>query len=111
MAGVASRIITTVQGTDAVTLEAWVKPTSAGQGGPARIVSISNGSLFRNMTLGHGEPNGSAVTQYDVRLRSTTTDNNSKPSLTSTSCAATTNLTHLVRGRRHAKLCGLRIAP
>ena len=79
-----------------MTLEAWVKPNVASQGGPARIVSISNGSLLRNLTLGHGEPNGSAVTQYDVRLRSTTTDNNGKPSLTSTSGTATTNLTHLV---------------
>ncbi|MCB9207152.1 MAG: T9SS type A sorting domain-containing protein [Ignavibacteriales bacterium] len=76
-----------------ITLEAWVKPLNNSQNGPARIITISEGTSNRNVTLGQ------STDKYEVRLRSTETSNNGIPSVFSTSNSATTNLTHLVFSR------------
>ncbi|MEM1437291.1 MAG: S8 family serine peptidase, partial [Pseudomonadota bacterium] len=55
---------------NAISLEAWVQPGNTSQGGPARIISYSNGSSSRNFTLAQ---DGS---RYVLRLRTTTNGSN-----------------------------------
>ena len=56
-------IIDAVKASNALTIEAWAKPANNTQAGPARIVTLSNGSLNRNFTL--GQQNAT----YAVRVR------------------------------------------
>jgi hypothetical protein len=95
----ASKIINACQATNELTVEAWLQLSSASQGSPARIVSLSDGAMDRNFTLGHGDDNtGSPANQFAMRLRTsaTETDDNGKPALSSAAGAASTNLTHVV---------------
>lgn len=71
----AAKIIKSVKGEGAITIEAWIKPANATQSGPARIVSLSRDSGSRNFTLGQ------AAEAYEVRLRTTNTSANGEPSL------------------------------
>ena len=86
-----------------ISLEAWIKPANLTQNGPARIVTLSDGTLNRNVTLGQGVA-GSDATRYDVRLRTTSTSNNGTPSLSTAVGSLTTELTHLVYSR---DVCGI----
>lgn len=61
----AKELVQALDTTDAMTIEAWIKPDNATQHGPARIVSLSDGTSRRDFTLGQ-EGN-----KYDVRLRAT----------------------------------------
>ena len=88
--GPATRIISAVKRTDALSLEAWVTPRSSDQSGPARIASVSAGSSHRNLTL--GQDSG----RYDFRLRTTSTTSNGLPSTSSPARTARTALTHIV---------------
>jgi len=56
-------------------IEAWVAPANVTQEGPARIVSYSAGTSARNFTLGQTQYN------YDFMQRSSTTDGNGEPML------------------------------
>ena len=56
-------------------IEAWVAPANVTQEGPARIVSYSGGRDRRNMTLGQ------TLYNYDALLRTTNTDINGQPAL------------------------------
>jgi uncharacterized repeat protein (TIGR01451 family) len=51
-AGAATRIIDASRATDEISIEAWVMPANTTQGGPARIVTLSDGAVWRNFTLG-----------------------------------------------------------
>ncbi|MFT5464943.1 MAG: hypothetical protein ACI8UO_000029 [Verrucomicrobiales bacterium] len=73
--GPATKIIESIRGSGQLTIEAWVKPAIANQGGPARIVTLSKHSTERNFTLGQDEG------RADARLRSSRTDPNGLPSL------------------------------
>jgi len=73
--GPASKIVSAVKRTGAVTIEAWIKPANKTQAGPARIVSLSADTGQRNFTLGQAEG------AYEVRLRTTDTSPNGEPSL------------------------------
>ncbi|RMF62199.1 MAG: choice-of-anchor D domain-containing protein, partial [Calditrichaeota bacterium] len=79
--------------TNAITIEAWVKPLDALQGGPARMVTLSGDPSNRNFTLGQ------AGDAYDVRLRTTLTDLNGTPSVASPAGTASPNLMHVVYTR------------
>lgn len=95
--GNARKINDAVRSAGAVTLEAWVQPANTTQDGPSRIVSISNNSTNRNITLAQGLWSGRPANQYNVRLRTNRTGNNgSNPSLSSPVGALTTGLTHVV---------------
>ena len=98
--GSATRIIHALQQTGEITVEAWVKPASTNQNGPARIVTLSKDLHQRNFTLGQGIFGGSSAV-YDMRLRSTATNLNGTPSLTSPHGSLSTHLTHVVY-TRHA---------
>ncbi|HUG66104.1 MAG TPA: LamG-like jellyroll fold domain-containing protein, partial [Pirellulaceae bacterium] len=86
----AKKIIDAVKKSNAITLEAWLKPASNSQIGPARIVSLSANVSQRNVTLGQEKD------VYDVRLRATGSDNNGLPSTASPSKSLQPKLTHVV---------------
>ena len=91
--GPAKKIVDAVKQSQAVTIEAWVKPASDAQKGPARIVSLSADPSRRNFTLGQDG------NRYDVRFRAAATDENGNPSLPSPDGSLTTELTHVVYRR------------
>lgn len=84
-----------------ISLEAWITPATEAQSGPARIVSISNGSLLRNVTLGHGLWGALPPTTYNVRLRTSAAevDDNGSPDLQTPEGAAAASLQHVVYTR------------
>ena len=92
-AGPAKKLVDACRTSHEITIEAWLQPANARQGGPARIVSLSKDPYRRNVTLGQ-ERDG-----LDVRLRTTTTgENGKKPSLGAPDTLAT-KLTHVVYTR------------
>lgn len=64
-----------IKATGEYSVEAWVAPANVVQEGPARIVSYSAGTGARNFTLGQTQYN------YDFLQRSSTTDGNGEPAL------------------------------
>lgn len=64
-----------IQQTGEYSIEAWVVPGNVTQEGPARIISYSAGTQARNFTLGQTQYN------YDFLHRSSTTDGNGEPRL------------------------------
>ncbi len=64
-----------IQQTGEYSIEAWVVPGNVTQEGPARIISYSAGTQARNFTLGQTQYN------YDFLHRSSTTDGNGEPAL------------------------------
>ncbi len=97
-----SKLITACIASDAVTLEAWVIPAAASQYGPARIMTLSNSTSTRNFMLGQGEDTGNPADRYGVRLRTTTSDTNGRPALSSPLGSATASLQHVVFTRNAA---------
>jgi hypothetical protein len=93
----ASKITDRCKSRNAITIEAWIKTANLLQNGPARIVTLSSGTSDRNFTFGQGT--ATSTEGYDVRLRTTSTNNNGIPSLTSTPQSLTTELTHFVYTR------------
>jgi len=88
--GPAAKITKACAASHEMTLEVWLDPVHATQGGPARIVTLSRDASTRNFTLGQ------CATKYDVRFRTTRTTHNGSPSLQTTEGAATAELTHVV---------------
>lgn len=68
--GGATKIIDACQSTNEITIEAWVKPANTSQSGPARIVSLSANTSYRNFTMGQ------QGNDYSFRLRTGTNNNN-----------------------------------
>ncbi len=66
-----------IQATGEYSMEAWVTPANVTQEGPASIISYSAGNDARNFSLGQ------ILYSYDFRHRSSTTDANGEPALTS----------------------------
>jgi hypothetical protein len=94
--GGANKIINGIQATNAMSMEVWIKPANTDQDGPARIVTLSGDANNRNFTLGQGRWGFMPTTVYDMRVRTTATDSNGMPSLTTPAGAATGDLTHVV---------------
>ncbi len=88
--GPATKIIAASKKSRELTVEAWLTPAKVNQGGPARIVTLSLDTGQRNFTLGQ---DGS---RFDLRLRTTKTDQNGLPSLLSTDGKAARRKTHVV---------------
>lgn len=94
-AGAATKVIDAARTNNELTIEAWVSPANTTQGGPARIVALSvdphpHGANFML---------GQEATSYDVRLRTTETDQYGRPSLTTPSGTLSSALTHVVYTR------------
>ncbi|MGD9726987.1 MAG: LamG domain-containing protein [Gammaproteobacteria bacterium] len=64
-----------IQQTGEYSIEAWAVPGNVTQEGPARIISYSAGTQARNFTLGQTQYN------YDFLHRSSTTDGDGEPAL------------------------------
>jgi hypothetical protein len=73
--GPATKVIQACQQSQAVTIEAWIKPALIGQTGPARTVTISVNPGSRNITL--GQQHGS----WAVRTRTTEGTGNGLPQI------------------------------
>jgi hypothetical protein len=99
-AGAADKINEAIRQGNQFTLEAWIKPNNIEQDGPARIITLSADSQNRNFTLGQGLWNDQPSALYDVRLRTTGTNDNGQPSLTTQDGSANTNMTHLAYVRQ-----------
>lgn len=90
--GSAASLTQALQQTNAFTVEMWLTPASLDQRGPARVVTLSLDSGQRNFTIGQDGD------RWDVRLRTTGSDNNGLPSLASPAGSVQTQTTHLVLG-------------
>ncbi len=73
-----------------LTLEAWVRPSEIDQSGPATILAMSNGTDERNFLLGQEGD------RYVARFRTSKTDTEGRPGLSTSSSTAGDDLTHLV---------------
>ena len=89
----ARRFVDAIRKSNALTIEAWITPATAEQSGPARIVSLSSNPSSRNFTLGQDKD------FYDVRLRTTGTDENGNPSTAGPAKSLEPELTHVVYTR------------
>ncbi|PHQ34693.1 hypothetical protein CEE69_14190 [Rhodopirellula bahusiensis] len=88
--GSADKIVDQAKRSNALTIEAWIKPNNTSQKGPARIVSMSKDSVQRNFTLGQDG------NRYQIRLRTTLTSDNGIPETSGGSGNAEPKLTHVV---------------
>lgn len=79
-----------IQQSNAISIAIWLRPTNTKQAGPARIVTLSDGTSNRNFTIGQDGD------KYQVRFRTTKTDANGLPGLTSPNGSVKTRLSHLV---------------
>ena len=70
-----------ITATGEYSIEAWVVPANVTQEGPARIISYSAGTQARNFTLGQ------TLYNYDFLHRSSTTDANGGPALSTADAA------------------------
>jgi hypothetical protein len=76
----ATKILNAVAATNAITVEAWVTPdiTTVTGTTPKRIVTISGDATNRNVTLGQAA-SATNPNNYNVRLRTSTINNNGTP--------------------------------
>ncbi len=95
----ATKINTAIETSNELTIEAWITPTNLTQSGPARITTLSSSSNRRNATLGQGGTGSKPGDRYDIRLRTTNTNNNGTPSTATDPGTATLALTHIVYTR------------
>ena len=91
--GPCTKIIEACKATGELTIEAWLRPASDSQSGPSRIITLSLSPSERNFTFGQDARN------YDVRFRTTKTDDQGLPSLTTSTNPVVTNLSHLIYTR------------
>lgn len=91
----AGKVVAAIKRSGALTVEAWIKPGDASQTGPARIVSLSADPGHRNFTIGQDG------TRFDVRLRTTATNENGIPSLVTPENSVHSELTHFVFTRNN----------
>jgi hypothetical protein len=92
-AGNATKIVNAARASNEITLEAWIQPANATQTGPVRILSLSPNTASRDFMLAQ------SGNSYTSRLRTTTTDLNGKPYLSTADGTVTTSLTHLIYTR------------
>ncbi len=97
--GVAQKVTAACMASGELTIEAWVTPASLSQDGPARILTISDGALARNLTLGQGLWDGQPTDGFNVRLNTTDTDANGMPHVSTPAGAAHAGLQHVVYTR------------
>lgn len=88
-----ARLIDAARASNEATIEAWITPANAAQEGPARIVTLSTSVLARNFTLGQ------LADRFDVRFRTTETNDSGQPSLASAAGAARAEPVHVVYTR------------
>ncbi|MEO0895078.1 MAG: LamG-like jellyroll fold domain-containing protein [Bacteroidota bacterium] len=75
---------------DELTIEAWVKPANTSQSGPARIVTLSSNTAYRNFTMGQ------SGNDYNLRVRTGTNNSNGTSNSLSGGSPSTSSVQHLV---------------
>jgi len=93
LAATSAKIINHCQATNELTLEAWIKPLSIDQTGPARIATLSTNPYERNFTLGQ------EVKAFEMRLRTSSSDVNGMGNNVRAEDAVSNALTHIVYTR------------
>jgi len=91
-AGAATKVTARAKASGELTVEAWVKPASATQTGPARIISMSMDPYVRNFMLGQEADTYAARFRADGEIDW----DNGSPTVFTTAGTATTALTHVV---------------
>lgn len=99
--GPAKKLVDAIRETRELSIEVWLTPSDLKQSGPARIVSLSIDPSQRNFTLGQDKG------RLDVRLRSSSTDNNGQPSTAGPENSLATKLTHVIFTRSAGGEVGL----
>lgn len=97
--GAATKLIEGCKQSNEVTLEVWISPDNLIQDGPARLLTVSAGATLRNCTLGQGLWDEQPSDSFNCRLRTTETDLDGMPMLTTDANAAHMGLTHVVYTR------------
>ena len=97
--GSAQRLSQSIQQSNQLTIEAWIDPLHLSQSGPARILTLSDGANERNFTLGQGMWGSNPMDTFNVRLRSSATDLDGMPLVTTDAGSAETDLQHVVYTR------------
>ncbi len=95
--GSPDKLIDEISRTDEITMETWIRQDLINQSGPARIITLSEGTEQRAITLGH-EGNNS-IFNYKVRLNTTSTGVNGLPELSTQSGFFSETLHHVVYSR------------
>jgi len=97
----ASKVTAAVVASDEITVEAWIAPDNTAQNGPALIVTISDSTTTRNMTLGQGvwSTTGDRI---EARLRTTGTGANGTPATQTAAGTLDTSVQHVVYTRTSA---------
>lgn len=86
----ATALTAAIQRSAAMSVEVWMRPGSTSQSGPARIVTLSKDGSERNFTLGQDGD------RLEFRLRTSSTNTNGIPALTSQSGVVQTEWMHVV---------------
>lgn len=96
----ARQLASTCRDSGELTIDMTVTPANVQQDGPARILTMSSGTLSRNFTVGQGQWRHRPKDVFDIRLRTSETNTNGEPSLVSSRGAVTTAKTHLFYTRQ-----------
>ena len=91
-----------IRKTQEITVEVWLRPQNLTQDGTARLVGISKGATMRNFTLGQGLWEGQPADLFNMRLRTTGTDLDGMPLLSTPAGTASGAIQHLVYTRNKA---------
>jgi PKD repeat protein len=97
-AGPADKLNDALIASDEFSLEAWIATSDLGQNGPARIVTLSESTSERNLTLGQGVYNDGGD-RIEGRIRATLTDLNGLPSTATATGSLLSGFRHVVLTR------------
>ncbi|MEO1527408.1 MAG: DUF1592 domain-containing protein [Planctomycetota bacterium] len=89
-------LIAALKRTNELSIDVWLRSADLKQKGPARIITLSRDTSNRSFTLGQ------EVDRFDVRLRTTKTNSNGLPSLSTPKKTVRKEWTHLVFTRSAA---------
>ena len=107
--GPAAKVFEAATTSNELTVEAWIAPLNTTQNGPARVVTMSADLTNRNFTLGQGLTGSLPTTLFDFRLRTSSTNANGTPSITTPEGSISTSLMHVVYTRTAAGVARLYI--
>jgi hypothetical protein len=95
----ATRLTRAISGTNEVSLEAWIRPADTRQETLARILSLANDAVIRNLELVQEREEGHEETHFTVRLRTTDTTRAGEPALGTPKDSVKPILQHVVYTR------------